>query len=151
MEVTMRTLHDPTVRDVLHERVDRLSGDAQGRWGTMSVDQMLWHLNTGLRSALGDVDFTPTDTAFSRNVIKWIVLFGPWPKGKVSTNREMIASEGYDVDEESKELKRLIEAVGGRDLKVSWPRNSVFGRMTGWQWSRLEFRHIDYHLKQFGA
>jgi hypothetical protein len=147
----MRTLHDPIVRNLLRERVDGMPVDARGRWGTMLVDQMLWHLNTGLRSALGEVEFAPTDTPFSRGVTKWIVLLGPWPKGKVSTNHEMVASERYDVEEESKELKRLIEVVGGRDLKVSWPRNSVFGPMTGWQWSRLEFRHIDYHLKQFGA
>jgi hypothetical protein len=147
----MRTLHDPIVRSALCARVDGIRSDAERRWGTMSLDQMLWHLNTGLRSALCQIDCAPTDTVLSRTVTKWIALFGPWPKARVPTNRELVARERYDIGEESEALKRLVEDVGRRDLEAAWPRHSVFGPMTGWQWSRLEFRHVDYHLKQFGA
>jgi hypothetical protein len=147
----MKTLTDVDVRARLHARADGLGEEVEGRWGTMSVDQMLWHLNTGLRSALGEVEHRSIDSLLSRTVLKWMALFGPWPRGKVRTNREMVALGRYHFEEELRELHRLIDEVGTRDVTVAWPRNAVFGPMSGWQWCRLEFRHVDYHLTQFGV
>jgi hypothetical protein len=31
-----------------------------------------------------------------------------------------------------------------------WGR-AVFGRLSGREWSRLQARHLDHHLKQFGV
>ena len=46
-------LHDPPVRDALKQRAASLRADTPRRWGKMTVDQMLWHVNCGLENALG--------------------------------------------------------------------------------------------------
>ena len=145
----MKTLRDPKARRSLQGRLNHLRADAPPKWGTMSADQMLRHLNASLRTALGTLDCVPEDTLLTRTAIKWAALFGPWPKGKVKTNREMNASDAYDFEREREELGSLIEEVAARD--GAWPSHPTFGPMSGWQWRRLEFRHVDYHLRQFGA
>src|SRR5688500_12483390 len=50
----MRTLHDPAVRRSLEARLDALRPDAPRRWGKMTPDQMLWHVNQYLPSATGE-------------------------------------------------------------------------------------------------
>jgi hypothetical protein len=32
-----------------------------------------------------------------------------------------------------------------------WPTSGILGGMTGREWSRLEAKHLDHHLKQFSA
>lgn len=53
----MKTLHDPAARESLEVRLRGLGPDASARWGRMSVDQMLWHVNTALNMVLGEVDY----------------------------------------------------------------------------------------------
>lgn len=147
----MKKLSDAQVRQALQTRIQALRPDATARWGRMTVDQMLWHLNAGLSSALGRLESEPAGGPVHHTLVKWAALFGPWPRGKVKTNREMVAREQYDFHAERERLARLMDELAGRDLSGSWPPHPVFGPMTGWQWSRLEFRHIDYHLSQFDA
>ena len=47
----MRTLHDVAHRSALIERVRALRPDSARRWGKMSVDQMLWHVNDAIAAA----------------------------------------------------------------------------------------------------
>jgi hypothetical protein len=92
----MPLLHEPAVRDDLYARVEALSPDARRRWGIMEVDQMLWHLNSGLELSLGGISCEPQDNFFTRNVVKRAVLYGPWPKGRVATLKELTAMARYD-------------------------------------------------------
>ena len=55
----MRVLHDPPVRTAIRSRVQALTPDAPRRWGKMTVDQMLWHVNTAMEMAIGSKTFAP--------------------------------------------------------------------------------------------
>ena len=49
----MPMLHDSSFRESVQSRLKALRPDAERRWGKMTVDQMLWHVN----SALEHVDY----------------------------------------------------------------------------------------------
>ena len=38
-----------------------------------------------------------------------------------------------------------------KSLDATWGRSSFMGPMTGRDWSRLQAKHLDHHLTQFGV
>ncbi|MDE3128364.1 MAG: hypothetical protein KGL38_10190, partial [Gemmatimonadota bacterium] len=76
----MRMLHDPAVRATLEARLDTLRPDSERRWGAMSVDQMLWHVNQFIGAALGDDCLTPQKMPVPLPVMRFLVLRMPFPK-----------------------------------------------------------------------
>ena len=49
----MPLLHDPAVRTSLEARLAALRPDSPHQWGSMTPDQMLWHVNQVLATSLG--------------------------------------------------------------------------------------------------
>ena len=145
------TLHEPGAVADLVRRADELTSTSAGRWGTMTVDQMLWHLNQGLEASLDRLAVTPKVTGIPRSIAILVALYGPWPKGRMPTLREMKATAEHDLEVERARLGRLLADAAGRDLHGSWPDHGAFGPMSGRQWSRLHWRHVSYHLEQFGV
>lgn len=147
----MPLLHDPAVRTGLCARIKVLRPDARRRWGKMDVDQMFWHLNSSLALTLGEIPCEPEDNFLTRHVLKRVVLYGPWPKGRIETLKEVRATERYDAEAERQRLLELVETFAARDLTVQWPRHPLFGQVRGPEVSHLHARHIDHHLQQFGG
>jgi hypothetical protein len=55
------------------------------------------------------------------------------------------------VSERDRCLK-LIDAFAAKRIDESgWPIASTLGSMSGHDWSRLEAKHLDHHLKQFSC
>jgi hypothetical protein len=144
-------LHDPVVRDALRGRVQRLTPDATRAWGKMSVDQMLWHVNTSLKNALGEPLPTEQNFPVPKSVIRFLVLNMPWTKG-APTAPDLVAGERYDFEAQRAQCLRLIEEFTTRKLDDgNWGKSPSLGEMSGRQWSRLHAKHLDHHLKQFSV
>lgn len=144
-------LHDPAVRDSIRGRVQRLTPDATRAWGKMSVDQMLWHVNTSLKNALGQP--LPTEMRFPvpKTVIRFLVLNLPWTKG-APTAPDLVAGDRYDFEVERQRCLQLIDEFTNRKLdETGWGKSPSLGEMNGRQWSRLHAKHLDHHLKQFSV
>jgi hypothetical protein len=146
----MSTLHDPAVRGALKKRVQSLRPDSQRKWGRMTVDQMLWHVNLPMRECLGEYTSPPAKAPMPKRLLRWLTLNMPWPKG-APTRPDLVASGQYDFEQERANCLALIDRVAARDVSEAWPVSSGFGEMSGAHWSRLHARHLDHHLKQFGA
>jgi hypothetical protein len=149
----MTVLHDPAIHASIKQRVQSLRPDSHRRWGKMSVDQMLWHVNESMRMALGDAVFEPMRTPpLPKPVLRWLVLNVPWPKGRSPTYKEMVARQSYDFASEQARCLRLIDQLVSVPLDHGiWPVNPTLGPMTGKQWSQLQAKHLEHHLRQFGA
>lgn len=149
----MRVLHDPPVRTAIRSRVQALTPDAPRRWGKMTVDQMLWHVNTAMEMAIGSKTFAPRKFPLPGAIMAFMVLELPWPKGS-PTMPELNAVElgrRYDFGAERARCLELIDAMTSRKIEGTWPRHPGFGAFAGRQWSALHAKHLDYHLKQFSA
>ena len=146
----MALLHDEAVRTTIEARLDRLRPDTRPRWGKMSVDQMLWHVNQALETDLGRIEAPFEKSFMPRPVLKFIVLNMPWPKG-APTNHAWVSSSNHDFQTERSRCRQLMRDLAGKLLDESWPVHPNFGRMSGRDVSRLHAKHLDHHLKQFGA
>lgn len=146
----MPTLARPTDRESLLARFDALSPEAARQWGTMNAHQMICHVNDAIRVALGDLPAQDCSTWASRTIIRFLVLRTPIfaPKGKIQTAPEMLTSKPETWDTDVRELKeniaRLADATAGS-------RHPMFGELTAKDWQALTAKHLDFHLRQFGA
>jgi len=146
----MPTLHDEGYRLQIIKRIRSLRRDSPRRWGRMSADQMLWHVNGGLSMALGQMDIRPQKTPLPRPVMRLVALSLPWPKG-LPTMPMFVASGSYDFESERGRCFQLIEQMRAKPLDEDWPRHPLLGQLSGRDASRLQAKHLDHHLKQFGV
>jgi hypothetical protein len=146
----MPMVHDSTHRTQLIDRVRALRPDSQRRFGKMSVDQMLWHVNGALEAALGQRDLTPRKFPIPRPLLKFLVMNLPWGKG-APTASELVPSGSYDFEAERAKCIRLIDALSAKSMNESWSDHPAFGRMSGRDVSRLQAKHLNHHLRQFGV
>src|SRR6202453_4026968 len=60
-----------------------LSPEDKGRWGSMSVHQMVCHLDDSYKVPLGEKTASPATGFIQRTVLKWGALKAPiqWPRG----------------------------------------------------------------------
>jgi hypothetical protein len=133
------------------QRVKTLRADSRGLWGKMTVDQMLHHVNLNLAESLGEYKAQRSIKGVPEWLIRFVILYGPWGKG-APTRPDMLvpAGERFDFVEEHTRLLSMIDHFCKKPLDGTWPRTANFA-MTGKHWAVLEGRHLDHHLRQFGA
>jgi hypothetical protein len=146
----VRMLHDPTTRSSIEGRRNALRPDAPRKWGTMTPDQMLWHLNQFLTFSLGEGSQAPSKRSLFAPVMQFALLYMPWPKN-VPTNPKAIAKGNYDFTAERARCLALIDRFASRPLDGPWPVDPSFGPVTGRFASRLQAKHFDHHFRQFSA
>jgi Protein of unknown function (DUF1569) len=146
----MPLLHDRQVRAEIETRVKSLRSDSRGRWGLMSVDQMLWHVNEAIDLSLGRITVPAMRFPVPRSWAKAVVLHLPWMKS-APTHPAFVARNTYDFAEQQARCLQLIDDLTAVSLDGSWPPHPGFGAMTGREISKLMAKHLDHHLRQFGA
>ena len=148
---TLARTHDKA--EILR-RVRTLGPDSIRLWGRMSVHQMVCHCCDAFRMASGDKPTADVSNLGRRTVVKWIALHLPlrWPQG-IQTVSEVDQYVGGTKPAEFyadiAELERFVERFASH--RGSWPAHPIFGRLTDAEWMRWGYRHMDHHLRQFGA
>jgi hypothetical protein len=148
--IPMRKLHDADVRSSLEARLATLRPDSPRKWGKMSPDQMLWHVNQFMAASLGEVELPHGKMPLPDAVMQFMLIYLPWPKS-APTNPAAEAKDHYDFEGERARCRGLISRVVAKPIDSPWPVNANFGKVTGLFVSRLQARHLDHHFKQFGA
>jgi hypothetical protein len=64
---------------------------------------------------------------------------------------ELVATTSHDFQAERSRLLALLEEFGTRDLAACAFEHAGLGPMSGKDSSRLQAKHLDHHLRQFGA
>ena len=148
----MPTMQDAATRAAMLARVDTLSPDSAGRWGRMSVVQMLAHMASSLEMSIGILPVQPRRVPLIRSFpLKQLVIHVlPFPKG-TPTAPELIARNPDGFAAEVARVKRLVGQLGELRPDAPRPDHPLFGRMTSAEWGVLGYRHFDHHLRQFGA
>ena len=150
----MKNLFEPARATELTERIERLRPESQRLWGTMSAPQAMAHCSVAMEWAVGD-------TVAPRMLIGRVI--GPLvrrmavrnddPMAKnAPTSPELRIADERELATEQARLIRLIErfSAGGPAGCTTNP-HSFFGRMKPEEWAVLMYKHVDHHLRQFGA
>ena len=143
-------LHDPAFRTSVETRLNALRPDAVRRWGTMTPDQMLWHVNQFLESALGEGSLPAQKSPLPQPIMRFMLLYMPWPKS-APTNRGAVTLVQHDFEVERARCQVLIDRFVNRPLDGAWPVDPTFGAVSGRFASKLQAKHLDHHFRQFGA
>jgi hypothetical protein len=153
----MKTLARPGDKDELLRRLTAVSPATERRWGSMSAHQMVCHVADCFLMALGERPVS-AETGWQRGpLFKWIALYlpVPWPRG-INTRPELdqVACAGTTPAEFAADvaaLRVLLDRVAAPGDAFRWPAHPMFGHMSGDDWLRWGYLHMDHHLRQFGA
>ncbi|HTS01884.1 MAG TPA: DUF1569 domain-containing protein [Thermoanaerobaculia bacterium] len=150
----MKNFFESSDRRELLDRLDRLRPDAARQWGKMEPAQMLAHCAAALEVAAGDV---PKRQAFIGKVlapfVKKKIVGGPEPLSKnAPTDPTFVVNGPRDFEKERTRLVGIGMRFGEAGADAADGRmHSFFGRLSGDEWGVLMYKHLDHHLRQFGA
>lgn len=116
---------------------------------------MLCHLSDAFSLALGDRDGGRTPRLHERTVMRWIGVSTPlpWPKGLPTApacDQEVGGTPPTDFSGDKATLLKIIDRFLSQAETGSMV-HPLFGPMSAAEWGRWGYRHIDHHLRQFGA
>ena len=135
----------------LHNRIDKLSPSTQRLWGRMGVAEMLAHCTMPYRQILGE-QFNPPSF-----FMKWLVknFFKTSMVNEVPYKKNLPTSPAFVIREEKnfeQEKNKLLELLNRfTEKNMVNQEHPIFGKLTKEQWSKATWKHVDHHLKQFGA
>ena len=150
----MKNLYEPATAKEIRERIARLGPGNQRQWGRMSAAQAMAHCAAGMEWAVGDK--TEPRMFVGRifgPLAKAAVLKDDKPMGKnAPTAKSLVIKDDRDLGKECARLSSLVDrfASAGPGGCTKNP-HTFFGQMTPDEWSQLMYKHIDHHLRQFGA
>ncbi|MFN8062465.1 MAG: DUF1569 domain-containing protein [Vicinamibacterales bacterium] len=147
----MPTLWNEADRTALVARAGRLTPAAVARWGRFSVGGMLAHLNDATRMATGDLAAHASAPAFLRwPPVRYLFLHVlPMPKGAPTSPDLLTRTSAADLTAEQAAFGALVDEAARRPALA--PAHPAFGTMSREDWGVLLHKHIDHHLRQFGA
>lgn len=144
----MKSLYDEATYREIKKRLAELNPDSRAEWGSMNPAQMLAHCKAPLNILLGK-----SHQRLRGNILlKWLFksqMYSdrPWKKN-LPTPRVFKMEEDKDYTKEMNELNKLIdEAYEKRDAPKE--KHPVFGKFTTEQWGKMQYKHLDHHLRQF--
>ena len=133
-------------------RLRALSTASNARWGTLDVVGMLRHLNLSARMAVGELEVPSVNKrALQKFPLKHLLLYVlPFPKG-APTAPKLKPEMAESLEEERTALLELVERIGTGPRDGAGPDHPLFGPLTRREWGVVTYKHMDHHLKQFGA
>jgi hypothetical protein len=150
----MKNLFDSAAAAEVKARLMNLRPESERLWGTMNAAQAVAHCCGGLETALGD---TRPKRALVGLLFGWIIkplaLGNDEPmRRNTPTMPEIVVADEREMEDERRRLIGLIDrfAAAGPAGCTTHP-HSFFGRLTPDQWAVLMYKHLDHHLRQFGA
>jgi hypothetical protein len=149
MEV--KNLFDPTVKQEIIVRINKLTPASGRQWGMMNVSQMLAHLQPAIRIAYG------THKPKGKFLLRLILpLFKsklweekPYKRGLPTDDTFIMTGTERDFDKEKASLLELLHQFS--ESAIVGEKHPVFGKLTKENWSKATWKHIDHHLQQFGV
>jgi len=149
----MKSLFDKDPYEEITRRINSLTPASQRQWGKMNVAQMLAHCKAAFTVPLSDKKMP---RSFLGLLVGWMVkakLYNdsPWKKN-LPTAPNFIVKGDRDFEKEKLELFELINRFyNGGPANVGRFPHPMFGTYTPAQWGQSMYKHLDHHLRQFGA
>lgn len=150
----MKHFFDPSVTGELRQRLAAIRSDSDRQWGSMNAAQALAHCSVAMQMVTGELRLPRAFVGY---------LFGGLVKRMVTsddralarntpTARELKVADTPEFEAVRARLLAQVNALAaqGPSACTSHP-HPFFGRMTPDQWSVLTYKHLDHHLRQFGA
>ena len=149
----MKNLFERETVDEGIARIDKLQPASPRQWGKMDAAQMMAHCSAGLDMASGRLN--PPRMFIGRLIGPFVkpIYTNDKPFSKNNpTDKTLLVADQRDFSREQAQLKQKIRQFheGGEEQCTRHP-HPFFGLLTPQDWSRGMYKHLDHHLRQFGA
>jgi hypothetical protein len=151
----VKNLFEKACAEELKERVARLTPESPRHWGKMNTAQAVAHCALAFELPSGGQK--PPRAGFPvrilGRIIKPLALGDDKPMRRNSpTMKSLVIPDERDLAKERERLCAAIDrfAAAGPAGCTDHP-HSFFGRLTPEEWAILMYKHVDHHLRQFGA
>jgi hypothetical protein len=149
----VKHLFEPSSVTEIKKRIERLGPDSKKQWGAMTAAQMLAHCSAWMEMAAG-LNNPPRSFVgriFGKMAKKSILGEGPIRRN-MPTEKSLIVQHEREFIGEQRRLLSWVDrfSAGGPDQCTSHP-HCFFGYMTPLEWAVMGYKHLDHHLRQFGA
>ncbi len=147
----MKSIWRDESRNELNERLRALAWNRQAQWGKFTAPKMVCHLADSLRMAMGDLSVAPRRLPIRYPPLKQLIIYvAPFPKG-APTAPELLVREPREWASDIADVQALLNRAAETATTDAWPEHPAFGALSKRAWGVLIYRHMDHHLKQFGA
>lgn len=149
----MKNLFEKDTTEEVITRIDTLQAATQRQWGKMDVAQMMAHCSAALDMASGRIN--PPRLLLGRLIGSFVkpIYSNEKPFSRNNpTDKKLVVSDPRDFDREREKLRVCVrEFHQGGEAKCTRHPHPFFGALTPAEWSRGMYKHLDHHLRQFGA
>lgn len=149
----MKNLFEREATDEVLSRIDQLRPDSQRQWGKMDVSQMMAHCSAALDMACGRNN--PPRMLIGRLLGRMVkpIFTNEKPFSQNSpTDKTLVIADARDFGREQELLRAKVrEFADGGEARCTRHPHPFFGALTPQEWSRGMYKHLDHHLRQFGA
>jgi len=147
----MKSIWQEAARREISDRVGALAWDRPAAWGKFTAPKMVCHLADSLKMAMGDLKVARKTLPIRYPPLKQLVIYwAPFPKS-APTAPELLVREPREWSRDIGDVQELLERAASARTTDTWPEHPAFGKLSKRAWGVLIYRHMDHHLKQFGA
>jgi oxepin-CoA hydrolase/3-oxo-5,6-dehydrosuberyl-CoA semialdehyde dehydrogenase len=139
------------------ECINKLTEDSKPKWGTMSAQHMLEHLEFGYQIASGkiqDFEITTPEKIIDK-VHNTLYNYEKMPQNFDFPLAEKSKIKDLKYADLSEAKNKMLEARSAyldffKQNPEALLKNAVFGEMNRYEWYLLERKHLNHHFEQFG-
>lgn len=146
------SIFDAADRARLLARLDALRPEGARLWGKMNPAQMLAHCAVAIELPLGNPARKQLliGKLFAPLVRRKYLGDAPFPKSSPTDPAFVVGDPRNFASEKARLLSVLTRFVERGPEAATGTVHTFFGRMSGAEWGRLIYKHLDHHLRQFG-
>ncbi len=150
----MKNIFNEADKNELLQRIEKLTPETKPLWGTMNVSQMMAHCANAAKMPTGDVMTKRVGFPLSLlgKMFKGTILGeGPFRKNSPTAPELKITDAREFAQEKANMIAAIKKLAEGGENAVKNDVHPFFGKMTAKEWGRINYKHPDHHLKQFGV
>ena len=148
----MKSVFEASTREELKKRINSLNEQSNAQWGKMDVFQMLKHctLQEDMVSGKIKIKRALPGRLFGGFMLKKVLKDErPFGKNSPTSSKLKTLNETGDIEHQKRELINRIEQYASYTHQNFI--HPFFGPMTQEQIGFFVYKHLDHHLRQFGA
>jgi Protein of unknown function (DUF1569) len=149
----MKNLFERETVDEVIARIDKLQPASERQWGKMDLAQMMAHCSATMDMASGRLNLPRIFIGRILGPLVKPIYTNEKPFSRNSpTDKKLLVADQRDFAGEQEQLKlKVRQFYEGGEAKCTRHPHPFFGSLTPQAWSRGSYKHLDHHLRQFGA
>lgn len=135
----------------IKNRLSQLTEEHERSWGKMTHGQMARHCQGPLNIMMQKVDYRLKPNWLVKVLFKKSLYSDKLWKKNLPTAKFLKETEPRDFQKERQVLEVLIDELYAQKDREAWPDHPAFGYFTNEQWGKMQYKHLDHHLRQFNV